>query len=195
MRDRYAGRSPGTAGGELQVTHFFRLCRRKVRIGFRDPAQVFNCSNQLDVQTRRSLAGRLEEDSRSDHRARLCSLHHGMNMVGVVDPSRECCGCRQGNGNQARILAGPESAYEVSSRFGDNRNSFAAVQTRSDHTACQRLRLVFQVPVRQNSQQFAAAGVEVETGLTGGGVIERLGQCRKLGSTKPAPCHTRRLQL
>ena len=161
------GWSPRTAGGELQVTHILRFSRRKVRIGFRHLIQVFDCSNQLDLQTRGRLAGRLEEDSGSDHGERLCRLHHGMNVVDVVAPSCECRGRRQRDGNQARILAGPEGTYEVGGRLGDDRDSLAPVQTRPDHTTCQRLRLVFQVPVWQYSQQFATAGVEVEAGPTG----------------------------
>ena len=92
-------------------------------------------------------------------------------------------------------MAGPEDAYEVGGRFGDDRDSLAPAQTRSDHATRQQARLVFQVPIGQYIQQFATAGVEVESGPTGGGVIERLGQCRKFGSTNPAPRQIRRLQL
>ncbi len=92
MRYSDAGRRPGAAGGELQVTHIVRFDRGQVCIGFRHLFQVLDCSNQLDVQTHRRLADRLEEDSRGDHRAGLCGRHHGANVVDIVDPSCECRG-------------------------------------------------------------------------------------------------------
>ncbi len=90
----------------------------------------------------------------------------------------------QGHGNQAGVLAGVEEAEKIGIGLGDQGHAAARLQAQAQQFARKFDGLRAQFTVGQGGVYGTAAGVEVGAGLAPGGVVERLGQRREIGSAK-----------
>ena len=185
LGDHRAAREAGAARGVLQVGELVGRGRRRQLVGGLERHELVHGAGERQRQAVGGLAQEADEVRRGEGGDRLAVAHELAQMADVDLAAAEVDGGGQRHRHQAGVLAGVEHHREVGVGVGHQGQALAAAERRQALRQLQGARP--QIAVGQAGGQGAAAVVEIEAGVSRGGVVQGLGQGREVGTSQRNP--------
>ena len=184
LGDHDPARETGAPRGVLEIGELVGAGRNEPACGLREFTELLRGPDEAQREALGRFAQKRQEKLRRHGHlgAAVEKQPAELGDVGLVPA--EVDGGRQRDRHHPRILAGIEETQEIRTGFGHEGDPRAALQTEPREAGGDIHGLVAQLRVRQNRFQMSPSIIEVGSGLSSRGVIQRFGQGRKVAGSQ-----------